>query len=130
MVYDSILYLSNYLVSDATFGDIHVPAWTSNACVAKYVDTAFMTPYVPPTVHIRQADSTTVRLYPNPVRGRLRIDTGGEPVKTACLLSLQGLRTPLNVDGDLVDLTGCPTGVYLLEITTHNNKYHQKIIVL
>ena len=129
-MYDSILYLSNYLVSDATFGDIHVPAWTSNACVAKYVDTSFMTPYVPPTVHILQADSTTVRLYPNPVRGRLRIDTGGEPVKTACLLSLQGLRTPLNVDGNRVDLTGCPTGVYLLEITTHNNKYHQKIIIL
>ena len=127
---DSILYLSNDLVSNATFGDIYVPEQGYNACVAKYVDTSFMTPYVPPTVHIRQADSTLVRLYPNPVHGRLRIDTGGEPVRSASLLSLHGLRTPLHVDGDRVDLTGCPAGVYLLEITTNNNKYHKKIIVL
>ena len=129
-VYDSILYLSNYLVSDATFGDIYVPAQGYNACVAKYVDTAFMTPYVPPTVHIGQADATTLRLYPNPAHGTVRIDTDGEPVRSAAILTVYGQRTPLQVDGDRMELTGCPAGVYILEITTNNRKYHQKIIVL
>ena len=129
-LHDSVLYLINYLASDATFGDIYVPAQGYNACIAKYVDTAFMTPYVPPTVHIGQAEDIPLRLYPNPAHGAVRIDTGGEPVRSAALLTVYGQRTPLQVDGDLVDLTGCPAGVYLLEITTHNNKYHQKIIIL
>ena len=129
-VHDSILYLSNYLVSNATFGDIHVPAQGYNACIAKYVDTAFMTPYVPPTVHIGQAEAIPLRLYPNPTHGTVRIDTDGEPVRSAAILTVYGQRTPLQVDGDRMELTGCPAGVYILEITTHNNKYHQKIIVL
>ena len=127
---DSILYLANNLVSDATFGDIHVPAQGYNACIAKYVDTAFMTPYVPPTVHIGQAEAIPLRLYPNPAHGAVRIDTGGEPVRSVALLTVYGQRTPLQVDGDRMELTGCPAGVYILEITTNNQKYHQKIIVL
>ncbi len=44
---DSIFYLSNNLVSGATFGDIEVPALGNFVWFAKYVDTSFMTPYVP-----------------------------------------------------------------------------------
>ena len=127
---DSILYLVNELHSNATLGNIVIPAQGYNACIAKYVDTAFMTPYVPPTVHITQADTTTLRLYPNPAHGAVRIDTGGEPVRSAALLTVYGQRTPLQVDGDRVELTDCPAGVYILEITTNNQKYHQKIIIL
>ena len=44
-LHDSILYLSGQLVGGGTFGDHTLPAGY-RAFIAKYVDTAFMTPYV------------------------------------------------------------------------------------
>ena len=107
-MHDSILYLSNYLVSDATFGEIHVPAQGSCALIAKYVDASFMTPYEPPTVHITQADTTTVRLYPNPFGQTVTLECDGQEVR------LQAAGPGRYV----LDLTGRPQATYLLTLVT------------
>ena len=55
-VSDSLVYLTGTLFSDATFGS-HIAHNTSNdqAFIAKYVDTAFMHPYIRPDLREQQA---------------------------------------------------------------------------
>ena len=124
---DSVLYITNSLVSDATFGDIHVPAWTSNACVAKYVDTSFMTPYVytgdTGNVRIVVAEGGTWVSYPNPFRQRVTIESDGQEVRTAWLTDLTGRREEVRLQAAgpgryVLDLTGRPQATYLLTLVT------------
>ena len=130
---DSILYLSNYLVSDATFGDIYVPAQGSNACIAKYVDTSFMTPYVytgdTGNVRIVVDDGGAWVSYPNPFRQRVHIQVESSKLKvengevTAWLTDIQGRREEVRLQPDgpnryVLDLTGRPQASYLLTLVT------------
>ena len=126
---DSILYLANNLVSDATFGDIHVPAQGYNACIAKYVDTAFMTPYVytgdTGNVRIVVAEGGTWTSYPNPFRQRVNIEVenGGLKVERAWLTDIQGRREEVRLQAAgpgryVLDLTGRPQATYLLTLVT------------
>ena len=124
---DSVLYLTNYLTSDATFGDIHVPAQGYNACVAKYVDTAFMTPYVytgdTGNVRIVVAEGGTWVSYPNPFRQRVTIESDGQAVRTAWLTDLTGRREEVRLQAAgpgryVLDLTGRPQATYLLTLVT------------
>lgn len=126
---DSILYLSNYLVSDATFGDIYVPAQGYNACVAKYVDTSFMTPYVytgdTGNVRIVVAEGGTWTSYPNPFcqRVNIEVEDGGLKVERAWLTDLAGRREEVRLQPNgpnryVLDLTGRPQASYLLTLVT------------
>ncbi len=126
---DSVLYLSNYLATEATFGDIHVLAQGSNACVAKYVDTSFMTPYVytgdTGNVRIVVAEGGTWTSYPNPFRQRVNIEVenGGLKVERAWLTDLAGRREEVRLQPDgpnryVLDLTGRPQASYLLTLVT------------
>ena len=130
---DSLLYLSNYLVSDATFGDIRVPEQGYNACIAKYVDTAFMTPYVytgdTADVRVVVDDGGAWVSYPNPFRQRVHIQVEGSKLKvgngevTAWLTDIQGRREEVRLQPDgpnryVLDLTGRPQASYLLTLVT------------
>ena len=124
---DSVLYLTNYLTSDATFGDIHVPAQGYNACIAKYVDTSFMTPYVHTgdtgNVRIVVAEGGTWVSYPNPFRQRVTIECDGQEVRTAWLTDLTGRREEVRLQTAdpgryVLDLTGRPQATYLLTLVT------------
>ena len=132
---DSTLYLINKLSSDATFGDIHVQSRGNYfACIAKYVDTAFMTPYVAPTPGpgpegISEADTLAINSYPNPVRDMLHIAID-DMVIHATAISLTGVRRQVPAKGNTLDLEALQPGVYILEIATMNRKYHHKIIKL
>ena len=126
-MHDSILYLSNNLVSDATFGDIYVPAQGYNACVAKYVDTSFMTPYVytgdTGNVRIVVSEAGTWVSYPNPFRQRVTIESDGQEVRTAWLTDLTGRREEVRLQAAgpgryVLDLTGRPQATYLLTLVT------------
>ena len=139
---DSILYMSNLLRSSATFGDIAVPEQGYHACIARYVDTAFMTPYraaVPADtgdVSIRLVeDGGAWTSYPNPFRQRVNIQVQGSDllaangVATAVLTDLQGRREEVRLErvgvGHYVlDLTSRPQASYLLTLTTSSGKQH------
>lgn len=135
---DSALYLSNLLVSNATFGDIAVPRQGYHACIAKYVDTAFMTPYraaVP-------ADTDTVSvvhpihgapqpsIHPNPAADALYVSSGGMPLGAAAAISVLGMRQSLPFVGNVVDVSSLPPGVYIMETIINNIKYNFKFIKL
>lgn len=135
---DSILYISNLLRSSATFGDIFVPYQGYHACIAKYVDTSFMTPYraaVP-------ADTDTVSIvhpihgapqpsiHPNPAADALYVSSGGMPLGAAAAISVLGIRQSLPFVGNVVDVSSLPPGVYIMETIINNIKYNFKFIKL
>ena len=125
------------MTSDATFGDIHVPSRGDYfACIAKYVDPAFMTPYV------HTGDTGDVRIafsgeegawvaYPNPFRQRVNIEYDGqEPLQpTALLTDITGRREEVRLQAVgpgryLLDLTARPQASYLLTLTTQGGRQY------
>ena len=128
---DSVVYLMNRLATNATFGDIPftVPSGGRYACIAKYIDTSFMTPYVaPPHTGIAKTDTPAFLIYPNPTTGNLTIDNGSEPVVEAAVISLTGVSETVRLNGSTINTANLQPGLYILEITTTNNKYHHKFI--
>ena len=137
---DSVLYLSNLLRADATFGDISVSEQGYFSCVARYVDTAFMTPYV----HTEEPGEVSITLveggnafvaYPNPFRQSVRIKVQGGQLKkhngtvTAILTDLSGRREQVRLTAEgagrySLDLTSRPQATYLLTLTTADGKQH------
>ena len=111
----------------------------SVAVIARYVDTAFMTPYVHTNDPI---DTGSVRItvvgdegafvaYPNPFRQKVTIEVqGGEPLaETAWLTDLTGRREQVHLTPDgpgqySLDLTSRPQATYLLTLTTASGKTH------
>ena len=142
-IVDSILYITNY-ISDAhaQFGDITFNGETGHnyAVVAKYVDTAFMTPYVHTgdtgNVRIVLAENDSwIAAYPNPFRQRVVIQIENSKLKiengivTAILTDLSGRReemrlTPIGSGQYSLDLTSRPQATYLLTLTTADGKQH------
>ena len=137
---DSVLYMSNLLRTSATFGDIVVPEQGYHACIAKYVDTAFMTPYRADT------DTGDVRVvmvedqgawthYPNPFRQRVNIEyQGSEPLRTtATLTDATGRSTEVRLSEQgtgryRLDFAGVPqprgSRVLFLTLTTASGRQH------
>ncbi len=128
---DSVLYLMQVLTTDATFGDIHLPVNERMACIVKYVDTSFMTPYVSPVVtHIPVTEAAPPTLYPNPAHDQVLLSSTDGPVVTASAISVYGRKEPLGVHGQSIDVSHLTPGVYLLEINTTRQQYHLKFIKL
>ncbi len=130
---DSILYLINELQSNAIFGNIQLSINGANACIAKYVDTSFMTPYVytgdTSDVHVAMDDGGAWVSYPNPFRQRVHIQVEGSKLKvengevTAWLTDIQGRREEVRLQPNgpnryVLDLTGRPQATYLLTLVT------------
>ena len=137
---DSVLYLINLLSSGATFGDINVPSrGTYFACIAKYVDPMFMSTYERPRdttvcVTVTQQELTVVR-YPNPTTGRLTIDMQGRPLREAYVAAIDGIAellpvTPLGGDRYAADLTGRPTGTYILILVADDQHVYNCHVIL
>ena len=148
-IVDSVLYMTGMLFSGATFGNLDpIPAASgSQAFIARYVDTAFLTPYTPiDTTHTDPIDTGSVRItvvgdegafvaYPNPFRqsvkikvesGELKVENG---VATAWLTDLTGRREQVRLTPDgpgqySLDLTSRPQATYLLTLTTADGKQH------
>jgi len=124
-----------------TFGDISLNSnGHSLAYTAKYIDTAFMTPYVYSgdtgnvSITLEEGGNAFVA-YPNPFRqsvkirvesGELKVENG---VATAWLTDLTGRREQVRLTPDgpgqyTLDLTSRPQTTYLLTLTTADGKQH------
>ena len=123
------------------------PTGNSMAYIAKYVDTSFMTPYVPrDTTNTDPIDTDNVSItlveggnafvaYPNPFRQSVRIKVQGGQLKehngtvTAILTDLSGRREEVRLTPDApgqytLDLTSRPQATYLLTLTTASGQRH------
>ena len=138
---DSSLWLTGTLTADADFGSIHVNAANnSHAYLAKYTDTAFMTPYVytddPGEVNITLVEGGNAFVaYPNPFRQsvKIRVESGALKVEngvaTAWLTDLTGRREQVRLTAEgtghySLDLTSRPQATYLLTLTTADGHQH------
>ena len=124
-----------------TFGDISLNSnGHSLAYTAKYIDTAFMTPYVY-TGDTGEVNITLVEggnafvAYPNPFRQSVRIKVQGGQLKehngtvTAILTDLSDRREEVRLTPDApgqysLDLTSRPQATYLLTLTTADGHQH------
>ena len=150
---DSVLYLTGALASNAYLGDITLYAGNNKSYIIKYVDTAFMTPYVyvaPPvdTTDIDPVDTGDVRVtvvdnegtfvaYPNPFRQRVTVDCGEPVAETAWLTDLTGRReqvrlTPQGHSSDNAFTPARPQGAALstAEINQISEKSHNQTYTL
>ncbi len=128
---DSVLYLTGMLASGgAQFGDITVPnAGASQSFIARYVDTAFMHPYVQPgsqqdiQLVVRDGEPV-VTVYPNPCTQRVTVDWDGEePLASAFVTDISGRSYDiiLKAAGQgryTVDFSSMPPANYLLTLVT------------
>ena len=131
VVHDSAIYLLNLLTTSARFGDIDFPAYGPTNCIAKYVDTAFMHPYVRPMHGITVADGhSSIAVHPNPARERLFFDLPAGSVRSACAISATGIRTQLPLRANGADISALAPGLYIIEIDTPSEKYHSKVVKL
>ena len=124
-----------------TFGDISLNSnGHSLAYTAKYIDTAFMTPYVYSgdtgnvSITLEEGGNAFVA-YPNPFRqsvkirvesGELKVENG---VATAWLTDIMGRREEVRLTPDgpnrySLDLTSRPQATYLLTLTTADGRQH------
>ena len=139
---DSSLYIYGR-VSNTTlhFGDLLLDARHGDGCttafIARYVDTAFLRPYVyvPPETQepedirvLVQDDIGCVTAYPNPFRQRVRVRYKGEErLREAFLTDMAGRRETVALvpcgEGEWsVDFAHLPPAPYLLTIVTDSGK--------
>lgn len=150
LLHDSILYLTGMMDGGGTYGDYSLPEGY-RAYMIKYVDTAFMIPYVhteePGEVSITLVDDGSALVaYPNPFRQSVRIKVQGGQLKehngtvTAILTDLSGHREQVRLIPQghssnntftqshnqiyTLDLTSRPQATYLLTLTTASGKTH------
>ena len=140
---DSSLWLTGTLTANAAFGNHNVnAAWNSHAYIARYTDTAFLTPYVyDSTGHGGGIGITLVEggnalvAYPNPFRQKVTIQVEGGELKvergaaTAWLTDMSGRSEEVRLTPDgpgrySLDLTSRPQATYLLTLTTADGKQH------
>lgn len=138
---DSVLYLTGMLASGgAQFGDVTVyNSGSSQSFIARYVDTAFMHPYVRPgsqqdiQLVVRDGEPV-VTVYPNPCAQRVTVDwDGDEPPLAATVIDITGRTYSValtaagaaNSDSEAkiagrytIDFSSLPAANYLLTITT------------
>lgn len=138
---DSVLYLTGMLASGgAQFGDVTVPnSGSSQSFIARYVDTAFMHPYVRPggqqDIQLVVRDGEPVAtVYPNPCAQRVTVDwDGDEPPLAATVTDITGRTYSValaaagaghsdsgaKITGRYtIDFSSLPAANYLLTITT------------
>ncbi|MCQ2300063.1 MAG: T9SS type A sorting domain-containing protein [Bacteroidales bacterium] len=145
--HDSILYLSGQLAGGGTFGD-HTLTEGYRAFIARYTDTAFMTPYVyndttgngggnggnggdTNDVRIVMAeDGNAFVAYPNPFRQRVNIEySGQQPITAAYLTDIMGRTEQVELSATApgrytLDLTARPQAAYLLTLVTQDGHRH------
>ena len=137
---DSSLYIyGNVSNMELHFGDTTLRAYNSTDCttafIARYVDTAFMRPYVHPVnpepQDIRLAtndDGGCLVAYPNPFKQRVRVRYHGtERLREAFLTDMQGRRervtlAPVGEGEYSLDFSHLPPAPYLLTLVTHSGK--------
>ena len=136
---DSMLWITGTLTANADFSNIHVDVGNSRAYIARYTDTAFMTPYVYDStggVRItRVEDGNSVLAYPNPFRQRVVIEIKNEELRmkdgiaTAILTDMMGRReemrlTPEGPGRYALNLAAHPQAIYMLTLVTADGKQH------
>ena len=79
---------------------------------------------------VAEVNENSVRLYPNPTNGILNIEAEGQ--MTISVMNTLGQKVmELNAtDKAVIDLNGCESGIYMVQVETENGTVTQKVNVL
>ena len=134
-LHDSILYIMGGSRFDLSLNNTPLsPTGNSVAYIAKYVDTAFMSPYV----HTSDTGSVSITVvgdkgtfvaYPNPFQQHVTIESSETLTEIAWLTDLIGRREQVRLTAEApgrysLDLTSRPQATYLLTLITNDGKQH------
>ena len=138
---DSVLYFADQVSGETLFCDSLISSDARSTYIVKYVDTAFMHPYVYPGasdttiwVEVVQEEMTVVN-YPNPTSGRLTLVMNGRPLREAYVAAMDGVAQPLRVTplGDgryAADLSDHPDGAYTLVLISDKTHVYRTTVIL
>ena len=79
--------------------------------------------------YVEEIGRTDLNIYPNPTSGMISIDS--REIISLSVCAIDGRRIELSdnqVSGSTLDLSFLPSGLYLLDITTEQGRFSQKII--
>jgi len=65
--------------------------------------------------------------HPNPTKGRFKIQSR-EKLDFLSIYNLNGEKLSIQQNGDFIDLSGYPAGIYILDISVENNSIQKKIL--
>ena len=133
VLHDSVLYICGYTTSNITLGDTTLmTSGTSMVYVSKYVDTAFLSPYISPhhnPIGINNYITDNPIVYPNPTNSTISIALSEDETIVNCyVISVNGVRCQERLSANTLNLSKYPKGIYYLEIITTKNIYKHKII--
>jgi len=74
---------------------------------------------------VKSMTTDAIRIYPNPTTGIIHIEAKG--FKSITLLDLQGKNLERIMDNTNLDLSGFPSGIYILEIESQTGVYRRSI---
>ncbi|MBN1144160.1 MAG: M4 family metallopeptidase [Bacteroidales bacterium] len=75
---------------------------------------------------INPEEQNPFNIYPNPVTGMLKIEYD-QPYRI-CIFNLQGVQLFSGTNDSVIDLSLWPSGIYILELTTKQGRYWQKLL--
>lgn len=104
----------------------------SHAVVAYRYDPSILTPYPEDSTGVAQhAESSPVRLYPNPTGGVLHVESKGTPIDRVYVLDLAGkelLRRDLHGNRGEIDVSSLPNGMYVLRTVCGGETHVEKFV--
>ena len=80
--------------------------------------------------NVAEIDANSVRLYPNPTNGILNIEAEGEMTISVMNTLGQKVMDIEATDKAIINLNGCESGIYMVQIETENGTVTQKVNVL
>ena len=109
---------------------LSIDAWSSVIDTTHYY--AFAIGWMPDLTSVSDLiKSDNIIIYPNPTKGMVWFDLQNpEPIIKVTVYDMKGKQVFCtdNVKENHIDLSGLESGVYLLELETHNKKLKQKVI--
>jgi len=80
------------------------------------------------TTGIVEIESAGIKIYPNPVKDELRIESNGLTIKKMEILDITG-KTIVNLkSGKVINVSALPSGIYLVKIETDNGVVTRKFV--
>jgi hypothetical protein len=108
---------------------------TSSKIMDKINFTANSKTIVPNTTGINTIETTQLAIYPNPAKGKININWNGNvrsaEVNITDITGKNVYHSIMNVNSTTsqVNISALQQGVYIINVTTENNNYKQKLIV-
>lgn len=75
-----------------------------------------------PVTGVEDAEASFLKIFPNPSTGKFFVDAGVYKIADLSVMDTRGTKQKFAADGNMIDLSGLPNGLYLFKIITNHGK--------